>query len=76
MPLHWIGPQMVTIVVKSLSEEVEISTKGIKSVSLVGSDQKLDWSRDAEGLKVSLPDEKPCDHAYVLKIALKGDWIK
>ncbi len=72
--LDW--PEDGNITVKSLNEEVEISTKGIKSVSLVGSDQKLDWSRDAEGLKVAMPDEKPCDHAYVLKIELKGTWIR
>ena len=61
---------------ESLAEDVEISTRGIKSVSLVGSDEKLEWSRDKEGLHVTLPEQKPCDLAYTLKIQLKGDWIR
>jgi len=72
--LDW--PEDGEILVKSLSDETEISTKGIKSVSLVGSDEKLDWSRDEEGLHVTLPDEKPCENAYCLKISLKGEWIR
>ena len=32
----------------------------------------MQWSRDAEGLKVKLPAEKPCEHAYTLKITLSG----
>lgn len=72
--LDW--PAEGEIHVKSLGNDVEISTRGIKSVSLVGSDAKLGWTRDGEGLHVMLPHEKPCNHAYVLKIELKGDWVR
>jgi alpha-L-fucosidase len=72
--LDW--PDDGEIHVRSLEEGLKISTKGIKSVSLVGSGATLDWSRDAEGLHVSLPEEKPCDQAYTLKIELKGDWVR
>jgi len=72
--LDW--PEDGEIHVKSLEEGVKISTKGIRSVSLVGSGATLEWSRDAEGLHVSLPEEKPCDQAYTLKIELKGDWVR
>jgi alpha-L-fucosidase len=72
--LDW--PAEGEISVKSLSDDVQVSTRGIKSISLVGSDAKLDWSQDQDGLYVKLPEEKPCDHAYTLKIELKGEWIR
>jgi len=72
--LDW--PDDGKISVKSLSDTEEISTRGIKSVALVGSDEKLEWSRDGEGLHVMLPEEKPCENAYSIKIALKGEWLK
>ncbi len=40
----------------------------IKTVSLLGSPQKLAWTQTAAGLVVTLPAQKPCDHAYALKI--------
>ncbi len=72
--LDWPGDG--EIVVQSLNEETEVSTKGIKSVSLVGSDATLTWVQDEEGLHVTLPGERPCDHAYSLKIELKGEWVR
>ena len=72
--LDW--PEDGEISVVSLNDKVEISTKGIKSVSLVGSDEKLNWTRDSDGLHVTLPDDKPCNNAYCLKIELKGNWIR
>ena len=72
--LDW--PEDGMIHVKSLNNGVAISTRGIKSVSLLGSEEKVEWSRDSGGLHVLLPDEKPCEHAYALKIELKGKWIR
>ena len=40
----------------------------IKRVSLLGSPEKLAWTQTAEGLVVTVPAQKPCDHAYALKI--------
>lgn len=40
----------------------------LSKVTLLGSNARIPWTRDDAGLKVSLPDEKPCDHAFVLKI--------
>jgi alpha-L-fucosidase len=40
----------------------------IQSVTLLGSAEPLQWSRDASGLKVKLPAQKPCDVAFVLRI--------
>ena len=41
----------------------------VTAVDLLGSRSKLDWSQTDEGLVVAMPAEKPCDHAYALKIA-------
>ena len=41
----------------------------IESVSLLGCAAPLRWSQQADGLAVTLPAEKPCQHAYVLKIS-------
>jgi alpha-L-fucosidase len=40
----------------------------IQSVELLGAAEPLQWSRDASGLKVKLPVQKPCAAAFVLKI--------
>jgi len=48
----------------------KLKSETVKSVGLLGSDSKLEWKMGAEGLKVTLPAEKPCEHAYVLKVNL------
>ena len=35
---------------------------------LLGHEGQLEWSRDESGLTVKLPDRKPCEHAFALKI--------
>jgi alpha-L-fucosidase len=40
----------------------------IKRVSLLGDGMELKWSLTSSGLIVEMPDERPCDHAYVIKI--------
>jgi alpha-L-fucosidase len=57
--------------VKSLKKGVRISPSGIRDVSLLGSDQVLEWTRDENGLHVILPENRPCEHAYSLKIKIK-----
>jgi alpha-L-fucosidase len=39
----------------------------ITSVTLLGFPGKLQWSQEAGGLKVTLPAQKPCDHAVVFR---------
>ena len=43
----------------------------IAGVSLLGSDQKLAWTRDGGGLHVALPDARPGNDAYSLKVSLR-----
>lgn len=40
---------------------------GIRSVNLLGKRGKLKSDRATDGLKVTLPDKAPCDHAVVLR---------
>ncbi len=52
--------------------EVTISSidasENVKSLSMLGSDESLKWSKEEDGLHVKLPSEKPCEFAYTLKI--------
>ncbi|MEO7414967.1 MAG: alpha-L-fucosidase [Opitutaceae bacterium] len=41
----------------------------IENVELLGHPGRLNWQHDSRGLIVQLPSQKPCEHAYVLKIA-------
>ncbi|MEO7413169.1 MAG: alpha-L-fucosidase, partial [Opitutaceae bacterium] len=41
----------------------------IQKVEVLGHRGTLEFSQDAEGLKVKFPTEKPCDHAFALKIS-------
>jgi alpha-L-fucosidase len=40
----------------------------IRSVSMLGLQQELEWSLTDAGMKITPPVRKPCDHAYVFKI--------
>jgi len=40
----------------------------ITSVTMLGHAGKLQFTQDADGLKVKLPPDRPCDYAYTLKI--------
>jgi alpha-L-fucosidase len=64
--LAW--PANGKMVVKSLATGAPHMQGEIGSVQLLGSKTKLNWKRDATGLTAVLPDEKPGDFAYALKI--------
>ena len=48
---------------------VQEGTAAPTAVTLLGHAHPLKWSRTADGLRVELPAEKPCESAFVLKIA-------
>jgi alpha-L-fucosidase len=58
---NWPGAEAV---VTSLGE----NAGKIETVTMLGSDGNLEFTRDAAGLKVKLPASAPCKYAYVLKI--------
>ncbi|WP_066631384.1 alpha-L-fucosidase [Labilibacter marinus] len=64
--LDW--PTEESINIKALGSDGRLYPGDIKSISLIGSDEKLTWEHQPQSLKVTFPKEKPCDFAYVLKI--------
>jgi alpha-L-fucosidase len=44
----------------------------VGAVTMLGSSGPLTWSQDDRALRISAPQERPCDHAWALKIRLAG----
>jgi alpha-L-fucosidase len=63
--LGWPGKEVTIQTLKSLYPSE------IESVWMLGIDEPLPWTHTGEGLVVGLPDERPCDNAYSLKIVRK-----
>jgi alpha-L-fucosidase len=67
--LDW--PSAPDVLIKSLGTKNQLIGKSeIAHISLLGSDAKLSWQHDNEGLRVSLPPENPGAFAYAFKILL------
>ena len=64
--LGW--PENGEIMIGSLGTRQTHYPATIKRVELLGSKAAVEWSRDAAGLKVKLPAEKPGAAAFALKI--------
>lgn len=56
-----------SVTIKSLAEISGVKGK-VEKVELLGHAGELQFTQYADGLKVEFPAEKPCDHAYALKI--------
>jgi alpha-L-fucosidase len=60
------------LVVKSLGTDAGLLAKDqIDHISLLGSDEKISWSRKADALRITLPRDKRGDFAYAFKVQLK-----
>jgi len=66
--LEWPGEE---VAVKAFGSAAKLHPNTIKSVSMIGSKEKLVWEHTPDALVVELPKEKPCDFAYVLKVERK-----
>jgi alpha-L-fucosidase len=55
--------------IKSLGTGDKKLTKKIASITMLGSNEKLTFTQDADALSVEMPKNKPTEYAYVLKIA-------
>jgi len=64
--LAW--PENGEVRIKSFAAGSELDEQQIVSISLLGSNTPVTWSRDTEALKVQLPDTKPGEYAYTLKL--------
>lgn len=64
--LSWPGEQLT---VKSLGTASSLLDRKVSSVHLLGHEGQLEWSRSESGLTVRMPDRKPCEHAFALRIS-------
>jgi alpha-L-fucosidase len=71
--LGW--PDDGKLIIQSLgngtTEKPALLDQSIASVKLLGSSKKIVWTRQADGLHVTLPAKKPCDDVFALKLVLK-----
>ena len=59
-----------TVSIASLGLKSEQQPGKIHNVELLGHKGKLNWTQDESALNVRLPEQKPCDFAVTLKVAL------
>lgn len=64
--LGW--PESGRAVIRSLASWSSLYEGEIAKVELLGSEAALSWRRNGGGLFVQLPLERPCEHAFVLRI--------
>ncbi len=64
--LDW--PADGKLLIRSLSTKEKYLQEPVTKVSMIGSKEKLRWEQTDKGLVVYFPKEKPCEHAFVLKI--------
>lgn len=62
--LNWDENELL---ITSLDKDA-IADAEILNVSLLGSDEQINWTKTDKGLKLSFPKNKPCDYAYSFKI--------
>ncbi|MEO4797366.1 alpha-L-fucosidase [Bacteroides uniformis] len=56
------------ILIKSLTPEI-IGDAKIQNITMLGTDEKIEWTQTDEGLNLSFPVQKPCEYAYTFKIS-------
>jgi len=66
--LDWPGPEAV---IRSLGSEGALKGRTIKSIRMLGSDEKLKWKQSAGELQIASPSQKPGEYAFVYRIDLE-----
>jgi alpha-L-fucosidase len=59
------------VTIKSLGTKESPNIK-ISAVSMLGNDESSEWQQSENGLVISTPKEKPCEHAFVFKVDLNN----
>jgi len=67
--LDW--PESGVVNIRSLPDDSDL-LGDIRRIKLLGHRKKLSWTRNAKGLAIRLPEQRPCDHAYVFCISAQG----
>jgi alpha-L-fucosidase len=70
--LNWPGEN---VLIKSLAPKgpvwAGLYPSEIDSVTMLGDGKELKWEMTKDGLKISTPENRPCDFAYVFRIVRK-----
>ncbi len=64
--LAW--PEDGGVTIRSLGTGTGLYVGDVSKVELLGCREPLEWMRDGNGLSVRLPAERPCAHAFSLRI--------
>jgi alpha-L-fucosidase len=64
-------PEAGQAVIQSLKAGSSVRAEQIQAIRLLGIPGELTWHQDERGLHVQMPPQKPCEHAYTLRIELK-----
>ena len=65
--MGWPGNEAA---ISSLGSGSSVGGGRIRGVSMLGSDEPIDWKQEENALILSAPRQRPCDHAYTFKIEL------
>ncbi len=69
--MGWPEDEQKSVMIRALGTKSQQTIGSIENVELLGRG-RVDFKRAEDGLQISLPAEKPGDHAYVLKLSGKG----
>lgn len=72
--LGW--PDSGKLTIKSLAAGSPHYKGEIASVELLGNEGNLRFARSADGLEITMPEKKPCDYAFALRIKPANDPAK
>jgi len=59
-------------VIKTLSTQLGVLNSKILNISLLGSDEKIEWERNERGLVIKASEKFPTNYAHAYKIILEG----
>jgi alpha-L-fucosidase len=63
--LGWPGEE---ITIESLGTRAALLAGEIKTITMLGVDEELEWKHEEKGLTIKTPGRKRCKHAYAFKI--------
>ena len=58
--------------IESLAPDSGVRADMISEVNMLGSAEPIAWSQDRDGITLTTPSKRPCDHAYTFRIVTKG----
>ena len=65
-----MGWPVYQTLIRPLATGTALRVGKIENVELLGSPHKMEWSQTQEGLRVILPEQRPCDYAIAFKVTI------